>query len=369
MVIRRIELIDFRVYQHAIIELDPGVTAVIGRNAQGKTSLAEAMSYLSTLHSFRGVPNDALVRQGADSAYLRAVIVHDDGREILVEAEINRAGRNKVLVNKQRLGRVRDLLGVVRSTVFAPTDLQLVYEGPGVRRDMLDDALVALSPKLDTLRLEVDRIIKQRNVLLKQSHGRLTPDIEMTLDVWDTQFAQKGTQLGEARAKLIARLAPFVSEAYESLAAEATPIDLVYEPEWRSPGLVAALAAARQDDIRRGMSTVGPHRDDVVLHIKGMPAKSHASQGECRTLALALRLGIHRLVTEVVGTAPLLVLDDVLSELDPVRCESLLRNMPDGQVVITTAHVLPPAAHPDSIIHIANGQVVPTQPIHTEEQS
>ena len=115
--IRRIELTDFRVYQHAIIELDPGVTAVIGRNAQGKTSLAEAMSYLSTLHSFRGVPNDALVRQGADSAYLRAVIVHDDGREILVEAEINRAGRNKELVNKQRLGRVRDLLGVVRSTV------------------------------------------------------------------------------------------------------------------------------------------------------------------------------------------------------------------------------------------------------------
>lgn len=293
MVIRRIELIDFRIYKHAVIELDPGVTAVMGLNAQGKTSLAEAMSYLSTLQSFRGVANDALVREGADTAYVRALVVHDDGREILVEAEINRAGRNKVLVNKQRLARVRDLLGVVRCTVFAPTDLQLVYEGPSVRRDMLDDALVALATRNDALRLEVDRIIRQRNVLLKQSNGRMTEDIEMTLDVWDAQFAEKGTQLGEARAKLVARLTPFVSEAYESLAREPTPVDVVYEPEWRRMGLAASLAAARADDIRRGMSTVGPHRDDVVLHIKGMPAKSHASQGECRTLALALRLGIH----------------------------------------------------------------------------
>ena len=208
MVIRRIELTDFRIYKHAVIELDPGVTAVMGLNAQGKTSLAEAMSYLSTLQSFRGVANDALVREGADTAYVRALVVHDDGREILVEAEINRAGRNKVLVNKQRLARVRDLLGVVRCTVFAPTDLQLVYEGPSVRRNMLDDALVALATRNDALRLEVDRIIRQRNVLLKQSNGRMTDDIEMTLDVWDTQFSEKGTQLGEARAKLVARLTP-----------------------------------------------------------------------------------------------------------------------------------------------------------------
>ena len=358
MVIRRIELTDFRVYKHETIDLNSGVTAVIGRNAQGKTSLAEAMSYLSTLRSFRGVQNDALVRTGADTAYVRAWIEHDDGREILVEAEINRAGRNKVLVNKQRLARVRELLGVVRSTVFAPTDLQLVYEGPSVRRDLLDDALVSLAPKNDALRLEVDRVVKQRNVLLKQSYGRMTPEIEMTLDVWDAQFIEKGTQLGEARAKLIARLTPFVREAYEALATEPTAVDVVYEPEWRRQGLGAALAAARAEDLRRGVSTVGPHRDDVGLHIKGMPAKSHASQGECRTLALALRLGIHRLVTEVVGTAPLLVLDDVLSELDPYRCEALLRHMPEGQVVITTAHVLPEAAHPDTIIHISGGSIV-----------
>lgn len=356
--IRRIELTNFRVYEHGVIELHEGVTAVVGKNAQGKTSLVEAMSYLSTLRSFRGVQNDALVREGCDTAYVRALITHDDGREILVEAEINRAGRNRVLVNKQRLARVHDLLGVVRCTVFAPTDLQLVYEGPAVRRDMMDDALTALAPRNDALRREADRIIRQRNSLLKQAMGRLTPEIETTLDVWDSQFALKGAQLGEARAKLIARLSPYVREAYESLAGEPTAIDVVYEPEWRRTGLAAALAESRAEDVRRAVTSVGPHRDDVVLHVKGMSAKSHASQGECRTLALALRLGIHRLVTDVVGTAPLLILDDVLSELDPQRCEALLRHMPEGQVLITTAQPLPPAAQPDTIIHIAHGTVV-----------
>ncbi len=360
MVIRRIELTDFRVYKHEVVELNSGVTAIIGLNGQGKTSLAEALSYLSNLKSFRGVPNDALVRDGADTAYIRAWIEHDDGREILVEAEINRAGRNKVLVNKQRLARVRDLLGVVRSTVFAPPDLEVVYKGPEGRRELLDDALAQLAPKNDSLRLEVDRIIRQRNTLLKQANGKLTEEIEMTLDVWDAQLAEKGTRLGEARAKLVARLAPFVAESYELLASSPTPIDVMYEPEWRKTGLPHALANARSEDVRRAITTVGPHRDDVVLQVKGMPAKSHASQGESRTLALSLRLGIHRLVTEVVGAAPLLVLDDVLSELDPQRCEALLRHMPEGQVLLTTVQELPEAAHPNTIIHISGGSITST---------
>lgn len=358
MVIRRIELTNFRNWTSASIDLAGGTTAVVGMNGQGKTSLAEAMSYLSTLRSFRGVPNDVLVRDGTDTAYVRAEIVHEDGREILVEAEINRSGRNKVLVNKQRLARTRDLLGVVRSTVFAPGDLDLVYAGPSARRDLIDDALVSVAPSNDAVRLEVERIIKQRNVLLKQSHGRLTPDIKMTLDVWDEKFVQAGTRLGEARAAIVARLTPYVVAAYESLAGQPTAVDVIYEPEWRRVGLAAALDAARMEDIRRGVSTAGPHRDDVALHLKGMVAKTHASQGECRTLALALRLAIHQLVTESVGEPPLLVLDDVLSELDPARCTALLGHMPRGQVVITTAQILPPAAHPDSIIHIAGGRVV-----------
>ncbi|MEY3691420.1 MAG: replication and repair protein RecF, partial [Actinomycetota bacterium] len=337
MVIHRIELTNFRVYENAAFELSNGVTAVVGQNAQGKTSLAEAMSWLSTLRSFRGVPNDVLVRAGCDSAWVRAEITRDDGREVLVEAEINRAGRNRVLVNKQRLQRVRDLLGVVRATVFAPTDLALVYEGPSVRREFMDDALTALSSSFDRTVQELERVVRQRNVLLKQMFGRLTPDTETTLDVWDDKFVEVGTQVGDARARLVAQLAPFVQEAYETLAGEPTPIDLVYEPSWRAPGLAAALAAARSEDVRRGLSTVGPHRDELDLGLKGMPIRSTGSQGECRTLSRALRLAVHRLVTEKVGEAPLLVLDDVLSELDPGRAAALLGHLPPGQVIITTA--------------------------------
>ena len=357
MTIHRIELTDFRIYERATIDLAGGVTAVIGDNAQGKTSLAEAMSWLSTLRSFRGVPNEMLVRRGCDSAYVRAEIRHDDGREILVEAEINRAGRNRVLVNKQRLQRIRDLLGIVRATVFSPTDLQLVYEGPAVRRELMDDALVALAPANDALQADVDRIVRQRNVLLKQAGGRLSGEIATTLDVWDDKFASAGSRLGDARARLVAQLTPHVLQAYEVLAGRPTPIDLIYEPAWRREGLAAALAAARSDDVRRGVSTVGPHRDELELNLNGMPAKSTGSQGECRTLALALRLGVHRLVTDLVGQAPLLVLDDVLSELDPHRATALLGHLPPGQVIITTASPLPPAAHPDCIIRIENGAV------------
>ena len=365
--ITHIELTDFRNYRQQAIDFSGGVTAIIGDNAQGKTSLVEAMTYLATLKSFKGLPNDALIRHGADSAYIRATIVHEDGRELLVEAEINRAGRNRVLVNKQRLARSRDLLGVVRTTVFAPDDLDIVKEGPSGRRDLMDDALVALNIRNDALRLEVDRVVRQRNVLLKQSGGKLTDEIATTLQVWDQKFVQSGSQLGEARAYLVAQLNPYVAEAYESLAGEATPVELVYEPEWRRTGLAAALEAARTEDLRRGSSTVGPHHDDLGLWLKGMSAKAHASQGEQRTLALALRLATHRLVTEKVGTPPVLILDDVLSELDPHRCAALLNQVPPGQTFITTAAVLPPAAHPNAIVTISNGTVVSVQ--HVEQKN
>lgn len=357
--ISRIELVDFRNHRNTILELGSGVTAVVGRNGQGKTSLVEAMSYLSTLRSFRGVANDALIRDGAETAYVRATVCHADGREILVECEISRSGRNRVLVNRQRLNRTRDLLGVVRSTVFAPTDLQLVYEGPSTRRDNIDAALVALSPRNDALCSEVDRIVRQRNILLKQANGRTSAEIETTLDVWDEKFASSGTSLGDARASLVDALVPFVREAYASLAGRDTPVDMVYDPDWRHGGLAAALRESRREDIRRGVSTVGPHRDDVVLTVNSMPARSHASQGENRTLALAIRLGIHRLITDRFGTAPLLVLDDVLSELDPHRSEALLGSLPPGQVLITAASPLPPAAVCDTKLTVENGEVRP----------
>ena len=359
MIVTRLELVDFRNYAEASFDFHPGITAVVGLNGQGKTNLAEALAYLASLDSFRGAPADALIRVGAATAIVRATVLHLDGREVLVELELSRQGRNRVQVNKQRLGRSRELLGVMRVTVFSPDDLALVKGGPQERRRFMDDTLVSLALKYDALRLELDRIVKQRNMLLKQANGRINDELEISLDVWDAKFAQVGNQFGHARAVLMARLSPMVAEAYEQLADRPSVVELRYEPEWRRRGLVVGLADARSDDVRRGVSTVGPHRDDVELFIGGLAARTHASQGEQRTLALALRLGAHRMVTDKVGSAPVLVLDDVLSELDPRRSAALLTHLPPGQVVLTTAGLLPDAAHPDSILRIESGAVMP----------
>lgn len=358
MFVSRLELTDFRNYARLELDLAEGVTAIIGANGQGKTSLTEALSYLATLKSFRGVPTEAMIRTGADAAIVRATIIHPDGREILVEAELSRVGRNKAQVNRQRLTKSRDLLGVVRTTVFSPEDLGLVKESPEVRRTFLDDALVAVTPKLDQLCGEVDRVLRQRNALLKQAGGRLTSDIETTLDVWDERFVECGTALGNERAQMVATIQPLVQRAYEDLAERNTPLELSYDPQWRRDGLATSLSTHRHDDVRRGTSTVGPHRDDVEMTLNGLPARTHASQGEQRTLALALRLAVHRLVTEVTAGPPVLILDDVLSELDPQRAAALLGHFPEGQVLITTAGVLPTVAHPDRIVHIHGGAVV-----------
>jgi len=358
MIISHLELVDFRNYVSGTFELTSGITAVIGDNGQGKTNLAEALAFLATLNSFRSVPGDALVRVGAESAIIRATVIDDDGRESLIEIELAIAGRNRVQVNRQRLQRVRDLLGTVRVTVFSPDDLILVKGSPGERRRFLDDTLVALAVKYDTVRLEIDRIVRQRNTLLKQSGGRITDEIAVTLDVWDTKFADIADQFGYARATLVSRLAPMVQEAYEQLAGTPTALDLHYEPGWRTSGLAAALLDARATDLRRGVSTVGPHRDELTMSIAGLPSRTHASQGEQRTLALALRLAGHRLVTERTGSAPVLVLDDVLSELDDGRATALLGHLPAGQVVITTASELPQAARADRILRIEAGRVL-----------
>lgn len=358
MLIEHLELVDFRNYSSASFDLAAGVTCVQGRNGQGKTNLAEALSYLATLGSFRGVNADALVRVGADNGYVRATVCDDDGRRSLIEAEISRVGRSRVQVNKQRLQRTRDLLGTVRVSVFSPDDLALIKGGPGERRTFCDDALVALATKNDQLRRDLDRVLRQRGTLLRSAGGRLTDEVEVSLDVWDARFVEVGERVGHARAVLVERLSPLVMQAYAHLAGDEVPIGLEYNPPWRAVGLASSLSAARADDVRRGQSTVGPHRDDVELSINGLPARTHASQGEQRTLALSLRLAAHRLVAERVGSTPVLVLDDVLSELDEGRAAALLRDLPAGQVVITTAAPLPVAAHPDHLITIDGGAIV-----------
>jgi DNA replication and repair protein RecF len=346
-------LTDFRNYDDATFEFTTGRTAIVGANGQGKTNLVEALAFLATLASFRDAPTDALVRDGAERAVVRAEVVHDDGRELLVEAELTRGGRTRVQVNRQRLGRARDLLGVVRVTVFSPDDLVLVKGGPAQRRRYLDDVLVALHARNDRARVDLERILRQRNTLLKQAGGRLSEEIAWSLDVWDAKLVEVGEKIGAARADLVDELGPMVAEAYSAIARHGrTTIAVRYEPPWRAEGLAAALALGRVDDVRRQMSLVGPHRDEVELVIGGTPARTHASQGEQRTLALALRLAAHRVVARHAGSPPLLLLDDVFSELDHERSAALIDVLPAAQVVLTTAGVLPDGAAPDRVIHL-----------------
>jgi DNA replication and repair protein RecF len=360
LLVRKLWLTDFRSYLAAEVELAEGLTAIVGANGRGKTNLLEGIGYLATLASFRGAPVDALIREGAASAVVRAEGSRD-GRELLIEAELVANGRNRVFVNKQRLQRARDLLGALRVSVFAPDDLELVKGGPAGRRRFLDDALVALHPRYDQLLTEVERVLRQRNALLKQHTGgrKLDESAAFTLDVWDTKLAAAGEALARARLDLTTRLVPALGAAYASVAGRATvEIGVVYVAPWMESGLAAALAAARTDELRRGLTLVGPHRDDVELRIDGLPARTHASQGEQRSLALSLRLAAHEVVTAETGTPPVLLLDDVFSELDDDRADALLRHLPAGQTVLTSATGLPEGAKPDLVLGIEDGVVV-----------
>lgn len=348
MRITRLFLQDFRSYESLELPLEVGLTAIVGSNGIGKTNLLEALGLLATLKSFRGAPTESLIRRGADSAVVRAEGIRDD-RDVLIELELGRR-RTRAQVNRQRLQRSRDLLGALRITVFAPDDLALIKEGPSVRRGYLDDVLVALDPKADAALRELEKILKQRNALLRQSHGRLDEAGLMTLDVWDTKLAATGTEVTNRREALVAQLLPLVEESYAILAGAPVPLGANYIRSWETPTLDSALQHERQIDIRRGVTSVGPHRDELLLTLDGLASRTEASQGEQRTLALALRLAGHLLVTDVLGEPPLLLLDDVLSELDPSRSAALLENLPPGQTVITSATDLPPETNPDRIL-------------------
>jgi DNA replication and repair protein RecF len=374
--VRTLWLTDFRSYTSAQLDLAPGLTALVGANGEGKTNLLEALAWLASLSSFRGAPTDALVRRGAPFAVVRA-LADREGRELLIEAQIQPNGRNRVLVNRQPLRRARDLLGSLRVTVFTPDDLAIVKEGPGERRRFLDDALVSLHPRNDALRSQVDKVLRQRNALLKQTGGRLDEGAAFTLDVWDAKLADAGAALAAARIDLLDRMRPVLASTYDALARRPALVTARYDAAWASPAsplpggspetearraalagaLASALAEARTADVRRGVSTVGPHRDDVVLAIGDGPARTQASQGEQRTLALALRLAVHHVVTAAAESPPVLLLDDVFSELDPDRSTALLTNLPAGQTLLTTATTLPAEAHPDVVLHLVNGEI------------
>ena len=359
MELQRLELVAFRNWTEGVFEPSPdGMTAIVGDNGSGKTSLLEAIGWLATLKSFRGVGTGELVQHHADQAVLRANLKKET-RAFLVEALLPRSGRVKVQMNKQTVRRARDADEYLRVSVFTPDDLELIKGGPGMRREYLDDALSSLDLRHDARRTDLERVLRQRNTFLTQSGPRVRTEDLLTLDVWDTKLVELGTAHAEARLQLVRNLSPLVQTAYQEL----TPADprvsvhITYDAAWMEDGLATALDKARDTDLRRGVTTVGPHRDELVVELAGLPARTQASQGQQRGLALALRLAAHRLVGLEIGSPPLLLLDDVFSELDPTRAEALLHALPAGQTLLTTAGHLPDGADPARIVRIVNGAV------------
>ncbi len=361
-------LTDFRNYETLEISLDRGFTAILGANGVGKTNLVESLALLATLKSFRRAPTDSLVRKGCDKAVIRAT-GERGGREVLIELELAK-GKTRAQVNRQPLKRTRDLLGALRVTVFGPDDLSLVKEGPAVRREFLDDLILALDPTADGVLSDLDRIVKQRNALLRQlsqaARGRRSggePGADeaagLTLDVWDSKLAAAGEHLTIRRENLLADLMPLVTASYRELSDSDVDVVATYVRSWTTDTMAPAIAAARDDDVRRGSTSIGPHRDDVGLSIDGFDSRTECSQGEQRTLALAMRLAGHRLLAERLDEPPLLLLDDVLSELDPDRARALLASLPPGQTVITSAQGLPPDTVPDQVLEHRGGALHP----------
>lgn len=352
MHIEQITLVDFRNYRSAQLSPAPlGITLLQGHNGAGKTNILEAVGYLARLRSFRGSPDEAMVRTGAQQAVLRAHAVRE-GRPVLVEAELNLVGKDKIRLNRQPLRRHEDLLGAVLVTVFSPADIDVVKGSPQGRRQYLDDLLESLHARHAVAHADLERVLRQRNALLRSAGGNLRGSMVSTLDVWDAKLAQLGETVAAGREELVAQLQPMVDHAYRLLAPAPEPgpalsdgdrpvLNMRYERSWAG-SLAEALLMARAEDVRRGATSVGPQRDELQLYVQGLAARAQASQGEQRSVALALRLGGHRLVTERQGTSPVLLLDDVFSELDPVRSAALANCLPEGQTLLTTAGPVPP---------------------------
>lgn len=362
----RVWLVDFRCFTAADVSFAPGLTVIHGANGQGKTSLLEAVAWVARARSFRGVPDAGLVRTGASQAVVRADVTTGT-RTQLVEAEIRAVGRNRILCNKQVVHRTRDLHGLVRASVFAPDDLALVKEGPARRREYLDELLAMLAARYEAARADFDKVLKHRNALLRA--GVRDDEARATLDVFDEQLVAAGVELVRGRLRLVERLGPAVRDAYAALSGDERAVTIAYEAEWAEATLETdasdelasllreALGRRRRAELDRGVTLVGPHRDELHLALGDLEARTQASQGEQRTLALALRLAGHALVTDLTGVAPVLLLDDVFSELDPQRCDALLRNLPPGQALLTTAGVLPAAVHAQHRLHVRDGTV------------
>ena len=356
MFARHLSLSDYRSWAAVEVPLQPGVNVLVGRNGTGKTNLVEALGYLATLSSHRVASDAPLIRRGSERAVVRAAVVSDD-RELLLEIEITAGRANKARINRSPLTRPRDILGVLRTVLFAPEDLALVRGDPTERRKFLDEVLIMRAPRLAGTRADYDRVLKQRNALLKTAGAarRSGGDLS-TLDVWDEHLAAAGSRLVHARLALVAELRPHVAAAYADVAGSDEIVDLVYRSTIPMPSgaesgpadvpaaaelhdsMLVELLRVRSNELDRGVSLVGPHRDDLDLLLGGGPAKGYASHGESWSFALALRLGAFALLRSD-GVDPVLVLDDVFAELDVTRRGRLAGLVADADQVLITAAV------------------------------
>ena len=385
MHVARLSLADYRNYERAELELAPGATVFVGRNGQGKTNLVESIGYLSTLGSHRVSGDQALIRAGADAAIIRALLSQGD-RELLVELQLNRQGANRAQLNRSPV-KTRELPRYAHSVLFAPEDLAIVRGEPSVRRRMLDELLVQRTPRLAGVMADYERVLKQRNSLLKSARARgLSAEKLPTLDIWDERLVGLGAELIDQRVALIDELAAPLAAAYRSI------VDADHGPALRpmlsidgaDPDDEAATDAARPVDARgdtrtrfsdalrslrtkeleRGVTLAGPHRDDVVLLLNDLPAKGYASHGESWSFALALRLASAELLRRDSTTGdPVLVLDDVFAELDRLRRERLAAAIGGFEQVLVTAAVLEDVPEPLTarVVHIDAGRIVESE--------
>jgi DNA replication and repair protein RecF len=354
----RLALTDFRSYAELSLELSPGVTTFSGPNGEGKTNLVEAIGYLSTLGSHRVATDAPLVRRGADRAVLRAAVSGAQGGT-LVEIELNPGRANRVRLNRAPMPRPRDILGALRTVLFAPEDLALVKGDPGERRRFLDELLVATAPRYAGVRADYERVLRQRTALLKSAgakghlRGAARESMTATLDAWDAQLAQASAPLLAGRMRLVTALRPHVTAAYEAVSG-GSPGDSC-EISYRASAfnnnefdtdvaglevaMLKALAGVRASELDRGVCLVGPHRDELELFVGGLPARGYASHGESWSLALALRLASFALLKQD-SEDPVLILDDVFAELDTGRRDRLAALVSGGEQVLITAAVL-----------------------------
>ncbi len=351
MYVTAIELVDFRSYEHVELSLNAGVTVLVGRNGQGKTNVVEALGYLATLSSHRVASDQPLVRHDAKVAVVRAA-VERTGRRLLLEIEVVPGKSNRARINKSPLPRPRELLGVLRTVMFAPEDLTLVRGDPDARRSFLDELMTLRTPRLAGVKADFERTLKQRNALLKSAMGTRGSFDASTLAVWNDHLVQLGSELLHERLTLVSDLHGPVRDAYADLAPAGGEARLDYRASWtgappldpqRSREAIAeefrdSLQRVEKDELQRGVTLVGPHRDDLVLLLGDHPAKGYASHGESWSMVLALRLASFELL-RIDGDDPVLILDDVFAELDSTRRERLAQMVVGAEQVLVTAAV------------------------------